>query len=216
VRLPAAGYAEPDAVGRVWDEALRRIREVPGVLEVGLTTSLPPDNYGDSNNFDLVDRPVAPGSAEPTAPWAWVTPGFLPALGVPLVEGRLLQEGDTSEAAPAVLVSRAWAERHLPGERAVGQRLYAGGCRECTPLTIVGVVGDVKYEGLAGSGIAVYEPVRPSPGSALYLVVRTTVPPTTVVGSIRERLHASIPASRCATSRRWRSGSPRPSPTRAG
>jgi putative ABC transport system permease protein len=193
VSLPAAGYAEPDAVRRFWDEALRRIREAPGVLAVGLTTSLPPDSYGDTNNFDLVDRPVAPGSAEPTAPWAWVTPGFLPALGVPLIEGRLLQDADTSGAAPAVLVSRAWAARYLPDAEAVGQRLYAGGCRECTPSTIVGVVGDVKYEGLAGSGIAVYEPVRPAPGSALYLVVRSSVPPARLVGAIRDRLRALDP-----------------------
>ena len=54
---------------------------------VGLGVNVPPDDPDDVNNFDLIDIP-ARGGAEPTAPWNNVTPGFLDALGVRLLEGR--------------------------------------------------------------------------------------------------------------------------------
>lgn len=190
VSLPASSYADPEAMLLFWDEALRRIREIPGVVAAGLTTSLPPDNGGDTNNFDLLEKPVPPGTAEPVSPWSWVTPELFAALGVPLLEGRNFVVSDSAAAAPVVLVSRAWAARYFPGESPLGRRLFAGGCRECVPSTIVGVVGDVKYEGLAGSGEAVYELARPAPGASMDLVVRTAVSPTSVVGPIRAHIRA--------------------------
>ncbi|HEX3160420.1 MAG TPA: ABC transporter permease [Gemmatimonadaceae bacterium] len=193
ISRPATADSEPATVLRFWDDARRRVREVPGVVEAGLATSLPPDNYGETNNFDLLEKPVPPGGAEPVAPWSWVTPELFAALGVPLVEGRLFDEADDADAPPVVLVSHAWARRYFPGESAIGKRMYVGGCRECVPSTVVGVVGDVKYEGLAGSGEAVYESVLQAPQSSLYLVVRTAVAPSSVVSPIRERLRSLDP-----------------------
>jgi hypothetical protein len=177
ISLPEAAYAEPPEMLRFWDEALRSVRELPGVEEAGLTTSLPPDNGGDTNNFDLVERPVAPGESEPAVPWAWVTPELFGRLGVPLVDGRMLERRDDSPDRPVVVVSRSWARRYFPGESAVGKRMYVGGCRECVPSTVVGVVGDVKYAGLAAGAESVYEPMRQNPGATLSLVVRASVSP---------------------------------------
>jgi putative ABC transport system permease protein len=193
ISLPEAAYSEPPEMLRFWDEALRSVKELPGVEEAGLTTSLPPDNGGDSNNFDLVERPVAPGESEPTVPWSWVTPELFGALGVPLVEGRTLERRDDSPDRPVVVVSRSWARRYFPGESALGKRMYVGGCRECVPSTVVGVVGDVKYAGLAASAESVYEPVRQNPGATLSLVVRASVPPETLAEPIRRRIRAVDP-----------------------
>ncbi len=192
ISLPAVTYTDSSTIRRFWDDALRSIREVPGVVEVGLTSSLPPDSFGETNNFDLLDKPVEPGGVEPVAPWAWVTPKLFPALGVPLIQGRLFHETDDGDAPPVVVVSRAWAERYFPGQAAIGKRLYAGGCRECDASTVVGVVGDVKYEGLTGSGEAVYEPAQQDQRES-YLVIRTAGAPTSVVGPIRDRIRALDP-----------------------
>lgn len=193
ISLPEAAYAEPAEMLRFWDEALRSVKELPGVEEAGLTTSLPPDNGGDSNNFDLVERPVAPGESEPSVPWALVTPELFGALGVPLVDGRMLERRDDSPDRPVVVVSRSWARRYFPGESAVGKRMYVGGCRECPPSTVVGVVGDVKYSGLAEGAESVYEPVRQNPGSTLSLVVRASVSPESLAEPIRQRIRAVDP-----------------------
>ena len=67
---------------------------------------------------------------------------------------------------------------------------------------MVGVVGDVKYEGLAGSGEAVYEPARQASPSSLNLIVRTAVAPTSMAGAIRETVRSldpSVPVRDLAT-----------------
>jgi predicted permease len=172
--LPEARYPDNPDLQRFWRRAETRSAETPGVRAVGLTSAMPPDDPGDMNNFDLLDRPVPNGASEPVAPWSAVTTGYFETLGVPLLEGRLFQPGD-SGAAPVAVVSRAWAARYYPGERVVGRQLYSGGCRQCPPTTVVGVVGDVKYLGLAGSEEAVYEPVAQTGYRTLNLVVRSAV-----------------------------------------
>ena len=74
-----------------------------------MTGSIPPDNYGDVNNFDLFDKPVPVGSSQPVAPWPSVTPGYFTALNIRLLEGRLFTPADSGTAPPVVVVSRAWA-----------------------------------------------------------------------------------------------------------
>jgi hypothetical protein len=121
--LPVAGYGDSASIRRFWIDALRVTREMPGVADVGLASALPPDSYGDSNNFDLLDKPVEQGGAEHVAPWSWVAPTLLTALGVPLIEGREFAETDGVGAPPVVIVSRAWAEGYSPGESALRRRV---------------------------------------------------------------------------------------------
>ena len=192
VSLPETRYPDAAAVQRFWGEALRRVREIPGVAEAALTLSLPPDDPGDENNFALLDRPSDDGS-QPVAPWNPATPELFRTLGVPLLEGRLFGPGDTAGAPVTVVVSRAWAQRYYPGESAVGRQMRSGGCSECPPETVVGVVGDVKYRGLHGSGEAIYLPFLQDTRSSVNLVVRTNVPPAAVAAGVRERIRALDP-----------------------
>src|SRR5215469_10690880 len=157
VNLPASRYAD-STVQSFWRSAEGRVKETPGVVAVGLTTSPPPDNGGDVNNFDLVAHPVSSGAPQPVAPWPMVSPGFFGSLGVPLLEGRLITDADTAANSPVLVVSRSWANHYFPHEPVIGQRLISGGCTTCPPDVVVGVVGDVKYEGLAGNGEGAYTP----------------------------------------------------------
>ena len=82
-------------------------------------------------------------------PWVAVTPEYFRVLGLPLLEGRLLDERDArTENLEAVVVDRAWAKRFFPNESAVGKRLRSGGCTQCPWTAVVGVVSQVKYAGL--------------------------------------------------------------------
>jgi cell division protein FtsX len=71
--------------------------------------------------------------------------------------------------------------------------MISGGCTECPRTTVVGVVGDVKYDGLNGTGDAVYAPVTEGWPLDLNLFVRTSVPPARVVGSVRAALASVDP-----------------------
>jgi predicted permease len=163
---------DPDRLA-FWQRLEARAANFPGITAVGVARSLPPDNFGDVNNFNLLDKPVPAGGAEPVTPWVPATPGYFAALGVDLLEGRMFTPGDTTETPPVVIVSRAWAARHYPRERAVGKQLRSGGCTDCDPTTIVGVVDDVQYRGLAGVADAVFMPLAQFPGTDNHLVVRS-------------------------------------------
>src|SRR2546430_1891094 len=158
VSLPAGRYSTPADVKTFWRRVEARAAEADGVTAVGLAGSLPPDNFGDVNNFDLLDKPVPAGTAQHLAPWSAVSPAFFAAMGIPLLDGRLITPGDSATAPPVVVVSRAWAATYYPNESPIGKQLYSGGCTSCPPTTVIGVVGDVPYRGLAGEADAVYAP----------------------------------------------------------
>jgi len=193
VSLPLARYSSPNDAGVFWRRALARLAEQPGVLAAGVNESMPPDEPADINNFDLVDRPVQPGDAQPTAPYMSVDPTFFAAVGVPVLEGRIFAETDTGTGPPVMIVSRSWAQHYSADRPAIGRQLQGGGCTTCPPFTIIGVVGDVKYQGLGGNGEAMYVPSAQNMSTNYYLFVRTTVSGDNAVDRARDVLRGIDP-----------------------
>jgi predicted permease len=196
VSLPAGRYAAPADVKTFWRRVEARAAEADGVTAVGLAGSLPPDNFGDVNNFDLLDKPVPAGTSQHLAPWSPVSPGFFAAMGIPLLDGRLLTPGDSPSAPPVVVVSRTWAATYYPNECPIGKQLYSGGCTSCAPTTVVGVVGDVQYRGLGGEADAVYAPVASDSQDvelSLNLVVRSRIGAAATFRALRSALGALDP-----------------------
>jgi predicted permease len=130
-----------------------------------------------------------------------VTPGYLTAMGVPLVQGRGFDERDTATSLPVTLVDRQLAARFWPGEDPVGRRLMIPDSADdlvhpgpkARYVTVVGVVGDVKQRGLASHEErlgAYYFPFTQQPERGLTLVVRTAGDPTALVSSLRRAVGA--------------------------
>jgi len=196
VSLPAGRYATPADVKTFWRRVEARAAEADGVTAAGLAGSLPPDTFGDVNNFDLLDKPVPAGTAQHLAPWSPVSPGFFAAMGIPLLDGRLFTPGDSATAPPVVVVSRAWAATYYPNESPLGKQMYSGGCTSCPPTTVIGVVGDVPYRGLAGEADAVYSPVGADSQDvdlSLNLVVRSRIGAAATFHALRSALGALDP-----------------------
>ncbi len=194
VFLPAALYPEPQDVTAFRRDALRRVQALPGVEGAAFADSRPPAEVWMINNFELEDKPTPDGQSQPAVPWVAVTPEYFATLGIPLLQGRLLEEGD-AEGPPAVVVDRAWAQRFYPGEEVLGKRFQDGGCTTCTPNTVVGVVGVVKYVGLDKPDEGtVYWPLETSPSRDAHLMVRTAGPPGAVLPAIRTALRKLDPA----------------------
>lgn len=193
VSLPNASYDGYAEIMRFWDEALRRVEAIPGVVAAGISTGLPPDLRADTNNFDLLDKPVPAGASEHAVPWAWISPGFLTALGVAPQRGRLLLDSDGRDSVAVVVVSQAWAERYYPGDDALGKQLYVGGDRS-TPMTVVGVIGDVKSSGLAATeNVLVYEPFAQAGFRDVHLLVRSERSVAGTLDRVRSELAALDP-----------------------
>lgn len=194
VGLPAGRYPNDSLVAQYWARALPLLRNLPGVRSAGLGTDMPPNNYGNTNNYNLLDRPVAPGTEEPNAPWPSVDPEYFATLGVRLLEGRMFGPVDADTAAPVALVSRSWAEKHYRGESAIGRRMVSGGCTECPPTVVVGVVEDVRYSGLRSEdAVALYAPLVGGWSREVNLFVRTTERPELLADRVREALRSVDP-----------------------
>jgi predicted permease len=186
----------PDAEARLafWVRALPELRALPGVTGAALATGVPPDSPWTYNNFDLVGRSVGAG-AQPVSPWTAVDAALFEVLGVPLLEGRVFDERDWADDAspPVVMVSETWAMRYFPGESAVGRQLHEGG-DTANPVTIIGVVGDVKWNGLEESGEAVYAALGQGwPNNPVYLLLRTGPDPLALVEPVRAALQRLDP-----------------------
>ncbi len=195
IALPSGRYATGDSTGAFWNRALPLVRTIPGVTEAGLSSMMPPDDFGsgDNNNFDLVDHPVAPGTSQPNAPWPFVNAEYFSTLGIALLEGRMFVPTDTGGAYPVVLVSRAWARRYFPEGNVVGRQLVSGGCTSCPLTTVIGVVSDVRYNGLDRAAEAVYGPLSEGWQRNLNLFVRTSGAPGLVAALVRDRLRSVDP-----------------------
>jgi predicted permease len=194
ITLPGVVYGENPAVDAFWTRALARIREVQGVEAVGVSSCIPPDECWDINNFEIADRRLPPGTPQPTAPWTAADAGYFHALGIPLLEGRLFTVADSGgEGLPYnVLVSRAWVAKHSYDKPALGRQILDAGFEEAR-ATIVGIVGDVKYQGLQESGDGVYRSAHQERPRDAYVFVRTAGPPRAALGQVRAAIQSVDP-----------------------
>jgi predicted permease len=154
------------------------------VQSAALSDSRPPSESGQTNNFDLEDRPTPAGENQPVCPWVGVSPGFFKATGLTLERGRLLDEQSLRD--DVVVVDRAWARRFFPGREVVGRRFREGGCTSCNWTTVVGVVGDVRWTGLDATQAdgTVYFPMVDAPSA--FVVVRTAGDPSAAAAAVRQ------------------------------
>src|SRR6266566_1785837 len=187
VGLQFIHYQDPARQVAFFEQALQRIRALPGVLSAGACTSLPPTYIPQSTGFTIEGRPAESGTQPPSAIYMPATPGYLEALGVPLLRGRTIRNADTAQAPGVVVINQTLASRFFPDEDPVGHRITISGVLR----TIVGVVGDAKYQGLgveAGPQASVPHAQSPYPG--MRIVVRTTPDPASLISAVRSQIQS--------------------------
>ena len=172
---------------------LEQVRALPGVLHAGFGSNLPPRSPAVTMAIRLIrdghdeTRMLKVGTA---------TPGYLRALGARFVAGRDFEDADVQSGAAVIILSESVARFHFPGEDAVGRtftRLPAM-FRVPGPPQVVGVVSDIKYEGLdSPAGGAVYIPWALRPWGRGYLLVRAAGDPMRLATAIRGAAQAIDP-----------------------
>lgn len=207
-------FTTPVQESQFFDQLLTRIRAVPGVEGAGAVDNLP--LQGGSNQPVAVEgRPAVPMSEQPEVSVRMVTPGYLSAMRIPLLEGRAIEASDTANSAPIVVISKAMAEQFWPNESPVGHHLKLTFFPN-TERTVVGVVGDVKQQGLdSAAGIAtLYWPAAQVGDSAngpwrpfgMSLVVRTqnaSEALTPLITNLVAQVNSSIPLDDVMTLDEW-------------
>jgi len=175
---------------------LERVRALPGVLYAGFGSNLPPQPPVLTMAIRLVrqnldeTRMMKGGSA---------SPGYLRALGVRFIAGRDFDDGDAQRGDPVVILSESVARFYFPGQDAVGRTIARMPAMFRMPgePRVIGVVSDVKYEGLdSPASAAIYIPWASRPLGRGYLLVRADGDPMRLATAIRaaaREIDASVP-----------------------
>ena len=186
IALPVSAYEEEAQKTAFFDELTTRLEALPGVRSVGAVTGLPLAGTNFNISFVVEGRPPIPPPQQPSLEVRMATPGYFQAMGIPMRRGRGFQRTDGAGAPPVVVLSETAVRKHFPGQDPIGQRIRLGlGRGEGTPRAggeVVGVVADVREHGLdAAHPAEVYLPYAQFPFSSLDVLVRTAVPPRTLL-----------------------------------
>jgi putative ABC transport system permease protein len=185
--LPQSNYRDGVAINNFYDQLSQRVSSQPGVKSAAVSTTVPPDSLQFSNNFVVEGMQLTGDQKPPVAGQALVSSNYFSAIGAPLLKGRVFESADRADAPPVVIVSNSLARRYFPGGDAVGKRIQRGGPSPNAPWsTIVGVVDDVKYDGLDSSDDMMMYLHYPQVWSrTAYLVVRGSSDPQGLASGVR-------------------------------
>ena len=212
VKLPNAKYSTLPARRQFFDQLIERIEREPGVQAAAASTEIPLE--GGTNGYITVEGQSDPALATQLVEWNNITPDYFRAFGVPVVQGRIFSAEDMERTAvtnlklddlykndpnlktlPAdigfvAVINRKMAQLYWPKQDALGKVFHAGG----VPVTVVGVVGDVKeWDIRKDVPPQAYFPLTAAldnEGYGVQLTVKTSVAPRSVLAAIRGDLRA--------------------------
>jgi putative ABC transport system permease protein len=190
--LAGAKYEKQPPRVDFYQQLLSKIKGLPGVERVGAVNLLPLSRSNTSANFTVEGRTPPPKGQETDADWRSVSPDYTAAMNIPLLRGRYLTEQDDRMDAPrAMLINEVLASRFFAGEDPLGKRLDFGDAEKKGYWEIVGVVGNVRHEGLEEKiNPEVYVAHAKSPWRTMTVVVRTASDPAQVVAAVRNELRS--------------------------
>ncbi len=208
IALPAAKYTDVNKQIDFFDQLKGRVESLPGVKGSG-TVNILPLQAGNTTRFNVEGDPVPPPGQETEANIRVVDENYFRALGVPLLAGRMFDERDklppsapnatnapnaanAANANNVVIISKTTADRVFGGRDPIGRRLVY--TVQAPPITVVGVVGNVKIGNLDDDLRPVlYYPFRQNPGTGTNLVVRTSSDPNALAAAVRNEIRSLEP-----------------------
>jgi putative ABC transport system permease protein len=209
--LPRQQYPSQSSVDTFNRALLDRLQTLPGVAHVGLTSFLPANGNNGNSAFAAEGYiPAKPGSIDLATP-ILVEGDLIQTMGTPLLRGRLFTPADNQpDAQLAVIVNKTLADQTWPGRDPIGRRLRMGTTEMQTPwATVIGEVAEMKegspdaaprqqfyipvdqFEKSVG---ALGNPATDINGNGGYIILRTSMPPDTVINALRSAVRSLDPA----------------------
>ncbi|MBK8247350.1 MAG: ABC transporter permease [Gemmatimonadetes bacterium] len=200
VSTPSSWYGDSIQVASFWRELTRQVAELPGVRSAGAVRQIPLASEMGDWGLQVEGYTPPPNQGTP-GDWQVVTPGYFETMGLRLREGRFLDARDDMEGPLAMVVNQAFVRAYLTNRTALGTRVQIGGnARGRPPYAIVGVVDDVRHNGLTRAVkpqfYATLAQFALSPGStrrSMHLVLRAAGDPTDLVGPARQVIRGIDP-----------------------
>ena len=193
IQLPADSYRSPEQQESFFERLEEQLRALPGVTGVADASALP-TAVMQRNGIRVIGAPPPPDNVLPFALYANVSDDYFRTLGIPLRSGRAFGRQDVADSPPTVIISESMARRFWPKGDALGAQLRMGPDPNSTPLTVVGIVGDVRNDPARPDAepmtyVSERQDVRPS----RFLLVRTSGDPLALVRPIRSALGSLDP-----------------------
>jgi putative ABC transport system permease protein len=197
-----------DAQAVFFSNLIDRLKQIPGVRNVGATSGLPLDGGGlPDGMFLLMTQKELPKSFDGfealfaqkerigNADFCVATDGYFKVLGIPLLRGRIFDNRDGADAPHVAVISESLARQRWPGEDPIGHTIEFGNMDgDLRLLTIVGVVADIHENGLdAPPRPTVYVNLFQRPGPAITITMLTDANTQLATSSARSILHELDP-----------------------
>jgi len=191
VYVEGAKYKTEESRRIFFDQAISRVRQLPGVTSASAVLCTPPTGGCWGSVYIVGDRPVPAQADIPSSPFNVADPEYFRTLQIPLLAGRFFDASDTAKSARVVIISEAMAKKWWPNENPLGKRIKQGFPQDEAPYReVVGVVGDVKEDGPdAEQSTEVYLPLPQATDSAFTLMVRTSGDPMSMANTVVAAVH---------------------------
>lgn len=182
-----------------FDQLQQKVAAMPEVRMAGLSTNATPPDNGWDNKFEILGKPA---QEQQHARLNFVSPEYFPLLQIPLLTGRIWNQSETMRGARLAVINRTLALQYWLNGDAVGHKIRVPDVKAEPPITvaiqgtdqwleIVGVVADARDDGL-GKPVkpGVYVPYTLFMPPWTQILVRTQVPPLSILHGVRARIHS--------------------------
>jgi putative ABC transport system permease protein len=190
ISLPGSKYKEDEQTVRFYQQALERMRSLPGVVDAGLTLMLPSQGAPWTSDFTIEGRPPEEYGKE--VRHNVVDSDYFRTMRVQLVNGRGFADSDAKERPAVIVINEALARGFFANEDPIGKRIkFSKPEVEDDWQTIIGVVSNEKLEGLSSNvRPEIYQSYLQNGASEVSLVVRTAGDPHALIGALRGEMRA--------------------------
>jgi predicted permease len=187
------GERPPEARVALLDQILDRVEALPGVKAASTIQFLPLSGPNCGTGFSLQDQSPGDPSKAMTTECSLISRGYFAAMGIPVLEGRTFDRRDRMGSPRVLIVNQSFARRYFPDGRVLGRRILVQASNQAL-AEIVGVVGDVRHNGLTSEPApTVFLLHAQTPGYIMSLVVRTTGDAGAQAAAIRGAIHEVDP-----------------------
>jgi predicted permease len=198
VNLSSKAHTDPAKIRAAWQEIIEGLRRTQGVDSAGVTDILPMSGSSDTVGYWTSSTMPSPDKMPMSLLYA-ISPDYMKVMRMTLCQGRFITEQDRLDGAPVAVIDEVLAKRSFPGQDAVGRYLWV---QMLGPVKVIGVITHVRHWGLSEKDNTIvreqiYFPFAQIPDKymrvmtkGLYLVVRTSVPPMSLVDAVQQQVRS--------------------------
>ena len=192
-------YTTWEAREAYFHQLLRKVSELPEVVAAGISTNATPPNNGWEQRFEISGQPAA---REQRARVNLVSHEYFSVLHLALLQGRLWYQSETMNGAKLALINQTLAQKYFPNGNAIGSAIRMPELKGEPPFQlaatgsdswfeVVGIVSDARNDGLVNPILpSLYVPYTTMMPVWTQILLRTSVPPLSVLRAVRGQIHA--------------------------